>query len=411
MSNNIRIGTGGVYVIDKSIIDLVVDAAHMQRWNDYMRPGNGFTELDKQAHKMFYAYVLGRFSETDGKTEVNWRALIEGSLFEFLHRIVLTDIKPPILHKLMEQRGEKMNKWVLQQLEDILSTVGNDFSSKFEKYIFDSCFWQREKKILKAAHYMATGWEFKIIHDLNRTLYGIEETKSKIENELEEHCELIGVQKILLKKKTYDFLNLVGQLRFQQRWAQSPRLPETSVMGHMLIVAMFGYFFSIKLNACDMRICNNYLAGLFHDLGEVMTRDIISPVKRSIEGLDDLIREIEDIQINEKILPLLPVTWHKQIKYFIEDEFENKVIKGGNIEHVSLEEINSKYNIDKYSPVDGELLKVADHLAAYVEAYRSKTHGITSRHLEEGIGTIYEKYRGKTIAGMNIGKLFEQFHI
>ena len=44
------------------------------------------TELDKQAHKMFYAYVLAK---CEGES-VNMIKLIEGGIFEFFHRIVLT---------------------------------------------------------------------------------------------------------------------------------------------------------------------------------------------------------------------------------------------------------------------------------------------------------------------------------
>ena len=47
-------------MIKKSLISLMYEAASIQRWNDHIRPWTGFTELDKQAHKMFYAYVLAK---------------------------------------------------------------------------------------------------------------------------------------------------------------------------------------------------------------------------------------------------------------------------------------------------------------------------------------------------------------
>ena len=50
-------------MITKSLIMLIHEAASIQRWNDHIRPWTGFTELDKQAHKMIYAYVLGRCEE------------------------------------------------------------------------------------------------------------------------------------------------------------------------------------------------------------------------------------------------------------------------------------------------------------------------------------------------------------
>jgi putative hydrolase of HD superfamily len=204
-------------------------------------------------------------------------------------------------------------------------------------------------------------------------------------------------------------MDLVGQLRFQQRWAQTPRIPETSVLGHMLIVAMLSYLCNVELEACDKRLVNNYFAGLFHDLPEVLTRDIVSPVKKSVEGLDELIKEIENRQVEELLLPLLPAGWHSEIRYFTEDEFSNKIFVGNRVQLVESGEIASKYNEDRYSPIDGELIQACDHFAAYMEAYLSISHGIQSHYLTEGYRSIYSQYEGQTVGGFDIGSWFAYF--
>lgn len=396
-------------MIRKSLLELLYDAASMQRWNDHMRP-KGFTELDKQSHKMIFAYILAKFEETDRNAGIDWRALIEGGLFEFLQRVMLTDIKPPIFHKLMAHQGEKLNRWVLKELKERgVDDVQGGFFDRFEKYLLDPGYCVLEKKILKASHYLATNWEFQIIYTLNPRLYGIEQTKSEIENQLEEHYDLAGVQKLGLGKKTHNFMDLVGQLRFQQRWAQSARVPETSVMGHMLIVAMLSYLCSVELGACGKRIYNNYFAGLFHDLPEVLTRDIVSPVKSAVKELDELIKEIEKSQVEERIFPLLPPVWHKEIKYFIENEFQSKIMQDSRIITTTSEEINEKYNENSYCPVDGQLIEACDKLAAYIEAYLSIDQGIKSHHLTEGHKLLYERYKNHRIAGIDFGQLFDYF--
>lgn len=280
-------------MIRKELLEFIHQAASIKRWNDHITPPNGFSELDKQSHKMIFAYVIAKMEEDMHNASINWRSLIEGAIFEFIHRVKLTDIKPPIFHKLMQIKGEELNSWVFSQVENMIDGVGPDkgFSNRFHEYFFDN-HPSLERSILRAAHYLATNWEFQIIYKFNSTLYGLEETKRNIVDEIEEHYHLAGVQKIWLRKKTHSFLDLVGQLRFQKRWSQTPRIPETSVLGHMLIVAMMSYFFSMSLNACDRRLYNNFFGGLFHDLPEVLTRDIISPVKRSIEGLEDIIKFI-----------------------------------------------------------------------------------------------------------------------
>ena len=49
---------------------------------------------------------------------------------------------------------------------------------------------------------MATNWEFRLVYTLNANLYGLEETKAAIEDEIEEYYHLAGVQKLQLGKKT-----------------------------------------------------------------------------------------------------------------------------------------------------------------------------------------------------------------
>ena len=395
-------------MLRKAFLELLYESAHMQRWTDHIRP-KGFTELDKQAHKMIIAFVLARFEEDAAVGTVQWRGLIEGGIFELLHRLCLTDIKPPVFHELMATHGEQLNLWVLKELEPKINAVGEDFGTRFEQYFSDPAYAAKEKKILRAAHYLATNWEFQIIQRLNEGFYGLSETKERIEAELEEHADLIGVQKIFLDRKLGQFINYVGQLRFQQRWAQSPRVPETSVMGHMLIVAILGYVLSREIGACERRICNNYFTGLFHDLPEVLTRDIVSPVKRSVAGLDELIKEIEHRLIDEKLLPLLPPSWHGQINYYIRDEFSNRILLEGQLKEVASGVISANYNEDCYEAVDGELLKACDHLAAYIEARLSLAHGMQSHHLREGAEELYQLYKNKHILGLDFGQYFDYF--
>lgn len=399
-------------MLNKDFIEFLYEAAHIQRWNDHIRP-NGFTELDKQAHKMMILYVLARYEEQDHGAKLNWRALVEGGIMEFLHRIVLTDIKPPVFHQLMRAHGKELNQWVYDELHDLLATVDKDFPKKMKKYFDDPDYFPKEKQLLSAAHYLATQWEFNIIYHFNQGIYGIEETKAAIANEIEDHYDLAGVQKLALHGKTSKFIDLVGQLRFQKRWAQSPRVPETSVMGHVLIVAILAYFCAVHIGADDDRVANDFLCGLFHDLPEVLTRDIISPVKRSITGLDSLIKEIEKEQVAEKLLPLLPATWHQDINYFTENEFGNKCRFNGKIENFKTpEDLESFIKTHKgkvTKVVDGSILKGCDHLAAFVEAYLSIEHGITSIHLKNGVQELSTTYKGKIIGGVDFGSIYAEF--
>lgn len=405
-----RINEGEFFMLTKSFIEFLYEAAHIQRWNEHIRP-SGFTELDKQAHKMMIVYVLARHEEDDHGAEINWRLLIEGGIFEFMQRNALTDIKPPIFHEMMRVYGKELNEWVYQELRRRIPDIQDDFMQKMQRYFEEPGYAAMEKKLLRAAHYLATKWEFELIYHFNEGIYGSEDTKALIENELEDHYDLAAVKKLALKGKSSKFIDLVGQLRFQKRWAQSPRVPETSVMGHVLLVAIMGYFCAVKLHACDERIVGDFLCGLFHDLPEVLTRDIISPVKRSVPGLDELIKKIEERLVAEKILPLLPYSWHEDILYYTQNEFSNRVRINGKAEQTTIEKINARYNEPGYHAIDGAVLKGCDNLAAFVEVWLSQRYGISSPRMEEGERAIRAQYKDKVIGGINFGRVYDEFPI
>ncbi len=393
--------------LPRDLIQFIFEAAYIQRWNDHIRP-QGFTELDKQAHKMMILYVLARYEEQDHGASLDWQVLVEGGIFEFLHRVVLTDIKPPVFHELMRKSGHQLNQWVYKELiRRVPSLEGSAFMEKMQQYL-DGGSHPLEKQLIRAAHYLATEWEFRIIYHMNQGIFGVEEIRERIADEIEDHYNLAGVQKIAMNGKTRKFVDLIGKLRFQKRWSQSPRVPETSVMGHVLIVAIMGYFCAEAMGACKGRIVNDFLGGLWHDLPEVLTRDIISPIKRSIEGLEDLIKDIEQRQMEEILLPLLPASWHEDILNFTVHEFDNRIWENGRIRLLE-GDIPAQYNEDRFRPVDGRVLKGCDHLAAFLEAWLSIQCGITSSHLAGVVEALPKAYQGKIIGGIDFGKIYEQF--
>ena len=79
-------------MISKALMELIFSAASIERWNDHPRTPQ-FTELDKQSHKAMIAWFIARAEEDRGRT-VNWDRLIRNGAFSFLHRVLVTDIKP-----------------------------------------------------------------------------------------------------------------------------------------------------------------------------------------------------------------------------------------------------------------------------------------------------------------------------
>jgi putative hydrolase of HD superfamily len=394
-------------MIRKALLFKIYDAANMQRWNDKIRPVE-LRELDKQAHKMLITYILGKFEEQN--PAFNWMDVIEGGMFEFLQRTVLTDLKPQVFYKIKEDRERyaQLNQWIYGQLAPVISPLGSRFEDRFRAY-FEHPEDDVNRRVLDAAHFYATKWEFDIIERANPKGYEIEDIRRNLEAKQEKYYDLKGVQHLMLYSRLRNFIDLSGQLRFQLRWSHLHRIPKTSVLGHMLVVAILSYLFSLEVGACPRRCYNNYFTGLFHDLPEALTRDIVHPVKKSVGGLDSLIKEYEKERMEEEVYGLIPELWHEEIRLFTEIEFKSVIRREGQRVGKTSNEISDHFNVDAYDPRDGELVEAADHLAAFLEAYLAVANGMRAPDFQRTKTELKEEYRTKVIAGLRLGEIYADF--
>ena len=68
------------------------------------------------------------------------------------------------------------------------------------------------------------------------------------------------------------------------------------------------------------------------------------------------------------------------------------------------------YNFNQYNPKDGEMVKVCDNLAAFIEAYTATSNGISNMHLYQAQWKIREQYRTFSLSdNLHIGALLADF--
>ncbi|WP_456488635.1 HD domain-containing protein [Caminibacter pacificus] len=377
--------------MNAKLVKLIFTTASIERWNDIPRPLR-FMELDKQAHEMIIAYILGHYEK-----KIDFIKLINLAIAGLLYRAVLTDLKSPVYKYLRKHKGKELDEFVINNLKSI---VDDELLEYIEIYNNTNC---KERRILKAASYLASKWEFDFIYNFAKDSYGIEEIKKSLEDELEDYYDLEGVRILALKRKAYDFISLCGNLRFQKRWANTPRVPETSVLGHMLFVAVMSFLFTKEYGGNPHKLYYNFFTGLFHDLPEALTRDIIAPVKQGVAGLDEILKDYENMLIEEKILPLAPLPIQKELKILITDEFANKLITENGYKKVDIAE-----DLLGTQGIDGSLVKAADHFAAFVEALMSIKHGIKSPELINAVEYLKNRYKNKKIFSIELKNYFNE---
>lgn len=403
-------------MLTKDLALKIFEAFSIERWNDLVRPFE-IIEMDKASEKMVLAYIIGKFEEEKGNT-IDWDYMVYASLFDLLKKIALCDIKSPVQRMIRKEYPEeykKINEWLLEKYKTIIPD--KNLFNNFAEYLATEDEITLTKRVLRAAHKFSTLREFEMIEKVNEP-HRLKNITKQLNEDIGAYLDLTGLQKLITKQRPYEFLLIIEQLRFQTRWNQTPRVPKTSVLGHSFFVAITTLLLEDKsANFCAKRRYNNFFSALFHDLPESVTRDIISPVKQATAELPSVVKKIEDEIVRKELKPLMEDFYADELMYFTSDEFENRIIlpgkdKNSSIEvlHVSYEDLNEKFNDEKYSPVDGKLVRLADQIAAFMEAHQSIYYGITSNHLKHGKNNIKKMYSSiDKINGFDICAFFNEF--
>lgn len=400
----------------KNLILKIFEGFSIQRWNDLIRPFE-LVEMDKAGEKMVLAYIIGKFEENKGE-KIDWHWMIYASLFDLLRKIALCDIKAPVQQMLKKEFPEeylRLNEWVLNQYSNLMD---EKLFSEFSDYVYSKSGTKtipddlkKTVRVYEAAHKFATIRELEMISVVNEK-ERLADIKTELEEQIQPYLEFEGLQKLITHQKAFKFLLKIEQLRFQTRWNQTPRIPATSVLGHCFYVAIMTLLLGRESNPkmCRQRVINNFFSALFHDLPESVTRDIISPVKQATDDLPNIVKKIENEIVSKELVPLMENFFVNQIIYYTSDEFSNRIQNGmGIIQIVSYDELNEKYNDEKFQPIDGKLVRICDHLSALMEASISINHGITSEHLEVGLEATVNHYKkNQVINGINVYDFFNK---
>lgn len=405
-------------MINKKLVLKIFEAFSIERWNDLIRPFD-LIEMDKAAEKMVLSYIIGKFEENAGH-KINWTWMINASLFDLLKKIALCDIKAPVQALIKQEYPSeymRLNEWVLNQYKSLIDD--EKLFSAFTIYIGQkagSIPLKEEDKltfhVYKAANKYSTMRELEMITPVNEHVR-LSKIAQDLNRDIQPFLDLRGLQYLITKQRPYEFLLKIEQLRFQRRWNQTPRVPNTSVLGHSYFVAVLQFLLSmdvsknLKTEFCSKRIFNNFFSALFHDLPEAVTRDIISPVKQATDELPSIVKHIEDEIVNKELVPLMEEFYVDELMYFTNNEFDNRILQEGKFKSVSFDLLNEQYNQENFYPVDGKLVRLCDHASALLEADISIKHGITSRHLESGRDNILSIYpNGSVINGVDAYELF-----
>ncbi len=376
-----------------ALVQRLVRLASLQRWNDKLRPVP-LWELDKQAHKAMIAYLLARLSWGPDPAEL-WEQLVHHLLFGVLLRSGGTDLKPAIQRRIdadpryRRRFREEIGTPIRKELEAFCPPLAR----RWEAFLFEE-----EPRttadgrpapgfLVQIAHFLATDWEFRhILQPHNPTDPEMQEIADEHRARRRAYEVQAPAVAVLCQPAYRRLVDALGRLRYQRRWAHVVRLPETTVLGHSLFVALVTlWFLYLEQEAWSPETLQyTFFTALFHDLPEAFTRDIVRPVKRPIA---ELIRDIEAQEMDRLLVGLAPDLAY-ELKLFTGLE----PVKQANAEFLDLrwdpaagtwQGVETPWRgpyEDRYRL--GSRVRVADETAAFMEIQEARNLGLRGPVLE-----------------------------
>ncbi len=254
----------------------------IQRWNN--KPAIiKFYEADNAFSSLFFSYFFRKSLDLPFEEAIKWR------LYRELPKVVLSDISLQLKERIQSISPNVWNNLREKALNEISSNLQND--GFIEKII------SRDAKVIDFfADYSVSYLEAKENNKLFDYSVPVKELSKKMENLRVENTEKYVKLSEVLWEPTLNLISL-------SRWNKTYRNVRTSVAGHTFLVVAISYIISMLLEI-DNDIEEILSKALLHDLPEAFTGDVITPTKKKIEGLDDMISAVERDFVNEWISKL-----------------------------------------------------------------------------------------------------------
>ena len=71
--------------------------------------------------------------------------------------------------------------------------------------------------------------------------------------------------------------------------------------------------------------------------------------------------------------------------------------------------MNEKYNEDRFNPIDGEVIKAADRLSSFLEAWYSMKFGVKNDEFADSMEAIKLRYKNVRFGKVDMNKIYENY--
>lgn len=336
---------------------------NLKRWSSDITE-SGRNELGKQALNVICCYILATEYEVRTEKRLDWSLFPKIALFRaFQKAYVNVDIRENTLHEIEgSENPQKLFNKVTARVID------HETDEDFCDCIKEGCE-TLEESIFKAATKIATLLE---LLEIKNKVHNFKDVYNEIVSSAKQYYDIPGFRSIFKKlkrkkwkiarafqKNTTKVLEDVSTLRNRDRWSVHSHPVKCSVLGHLFETAAIAYFVSLEHGLSEKDATINFFIGAFHDVAEVYTGDIPSPIKDYIKDFRKRSEEFELRMMNENFYPYLPSYLEKAVRDVMLEEPANENRKS--------------------------IIKIADYVSAVSELHRQAVKGSHDRELYKAL--------------------------
>ena len=326
-----------------NLVNLAYRSLNISRWNNYPRLLD-YVESEHIALKLHIAYVITNILRQKWKKidlVYIYKNIYWSSFFTFIYSDIKYDVK-----KILKEKKPLMYKKLRQNLWDFLCSLNldekikHDIKSIIEEHIQWNLF-NQDYKIEHDIINLTKAIETKLEINDNVKIYSLsyENIPEIIDNDIRHFSKKLWFTEMEILNS---YLSYLIRLKFAYRWNRLKKITLVSVLSHLFLVFNFSYFLWLLKWFSNEEMEEILNRSLLHDLPEALTWDVITPTKKSVQWFKEVLEEIENIVVKEKLSSLFK-------DYVFKDKFEEYVL------------YPFKWNIWK-------IAKYSDNLSAMFEA-------------------------------------------
>lgn len=301
---------------------------NLRRWTSFSAQSK-YNELSKQSLNCITAFILASFAENEGKV-VRWERFPKIALYRAYQRAyVLYDTPEHTIDEICKLGDiprdvfdETTRQIITEKTEQVFADFLASGSGTFEESIY------------KAATKVATLVELMEISSAISPQSYLRKSQ-EISKALQPYYATVpGLEYVADSNgQIFQVLQVISHLRNRTRWAAHSYIIECSVLGHLFDTGVFAYIMALEQKNHDEEYAAKmFWMGIFHDVAEVWTSDIPSPIKDRITGFRRATELYEqeklDLEFYSKLPPFAVSKLQKLLTEIDKNEQTHRLIKG-----------------------------------------------------------------------------------